>query len=388
MTEEIKKLNYIKSFINNNNIPMAEFTLRELTKKSNLSCEELIKYERQIKNAYGLTRKFSLNENNIVSHHEKYLIIKAWGYGFWSDVHHVINNLFLAELLGRKACIIWGSNSLYKDENNIDSFSNFFNTNQFSKVQNINFRLPMYPLKWNFNNIFENNINKWNGEYSRIALQYFFSKTEDILVSDFYTPLTHIIPWISNESKYFGLNDNQIYQILFQKYLIPNINILKTINDFYSENMINDNWIGIHARGTDKINESADLDEINRNYFSLIDEIIKLNPTIKLFLITDSNQILQSYSSRYKNILLTTNAVRSNNDFGVHNGNNNNNTLTIGNEILIDSLLATKCNYFIGNIESNVSLAISSLKAWSNGSIFLLGSKNIRGDNSYLFDIT
>ena len=382
----INQINKIQAYLDSNNIPMAEFTLRELSKKSNLSCQELIKYEREIKKAYELSRDFSLNENKINNENKKYLIIKAWGYGFWSDVHHVINNLFLAELLGAKACIIWGDNSLYKDDNNIDSFSSFFNIDQFTNIKNINLQLPMYPPKWNFDNIFKNNINKWTGEYSRIASQYFFSKTEEILVSDFYTPLIHIIPWISNESKYFGLNDNQIYQILFQKYLIPNNHISKKVDEFYFDNMKNNNWIGVHARGTDKINESAELNKINEDYFLLIDEIIKINPKIKLLLITDSNQLLKTYHDRYKNILLTTNAVRSDNQFGVHNNNYNKDTLAIGNEILIDSLLATRCNYFIGNMESNVSLAISSLKNWENGLLFLLGHKNIRGENSYLFD--
>ncbi|MGB8078567.1 MAG: hypothetical protein WCF09_11900, partial [Gallionella sp.] len=32
---------------------------------------------------------------------ERFLLIKAWGYGFWSDVSHVLGQLLLAEITGR-----------------------------------------------------------------------------------------------------------------------------------------------------------------------------------------------------------------------------------------------------------------------------------------------
>ena len=55
----------------------------------------------------------------------------------------------------------------------------------------------------------------------------------------------------------------------------------------------------------------------------------------------------------------------------------------MGEEVLVDSLLALKCDYFVGNQESNISLGIGSMRNWSNGFKFLLG-ENIRGENPFL----
>ena len=44
---------------------------------------------------------------------QRFLLIKAWGFGFWSDVLHVLGGLMLAELTRRQPVVFWGSNSLY-----------------------------------------------------------------------------------------------------------------------------------------------------------------------------------------------------------------------------------------------------------------------------------
>jgi hypothetical protein len=57
--------------------------------------------------------------------------------------------------------------------------------------------------------------------------------------------------------------------------------------------------------------------------------------------------------------------------------------ITIGEEVMLDALLALKCNYFVGNQESNVSLAIASMHNWPQGFMFLLGEKNNRSESRF-----
>lgn len=45
-----------------------------------------------------------------------FLLIKSWGYGFWSDVEHVIGALLLAEMTGRTPVVHWGGNSYFSDD--------------------------------------------------------------------------------------------------------------------------------------------------------------------------------------------------------------------------------------------------------------------------------
>ncbi len=57
---------------------------------------------------------------------QKYLLIKAWGYGFWSDMDHVVGQLLLAELTGRTPVVHWGSNTLFGASGVANAFELFF----------------------------------------------------------------------------------------------------------------------------------------------------------------------------------------------------------------------------------------------------------------------
>ena len=61
-----------------------------------------------------LKSKSSNDANQIVKNDKsKYLLIKAWGFGFFSDVNHIIGQLLIAELTGRIPIVYWGKNSLF-----------------------------------------------------------------------------------------------------------------------------------------------------------------------------------------------------------------------------------------------------------------------------------
>ena len=52
----------------------------------------------------------------------RYLLSKAWGYGFWSDVSHVLGCLLLSEITDRVPVVHWGANSLYGGSADTDAF--------------------------------------------------------------------------------------------------------------------------------------------------------------------------------------------------------------------------------------------------------------------------
>ena len=43
----------------------------------------------------------------------RFLLIKAWGQGFWSDMCHVMASLLVAEITDRIPVVQWGGNSLF-----------------------------------------------------------------------------------------------------------------------------------------------------------------------------------------------------------------------------------------------------------------------------------
>jgi protein O-GlcNAc transferase len=80
---------------------------------------------------------------------EKFILIKAWGQGFWSDVSHVLAQLLVAELTGRTPVVHWGTNSLFGDGTSANAFEFYFET--FSKVNVIGLQkeeFDIWPPKW------------------------------------------------------------------------------------------------------------------------------------------------------------------------------------------------------------------------------------------------
>lgn len=371
----------IKKHIHSGNGPFVELLTR-----SSLS-DDVVRVsgiDHDLRVAYDVSETFNLceaKETKVISP-QKFLLIKAWGHGFFSEVNHLISNLLFAELTNRIPICLWGENCMFKSVHEQNAIPNFF--------QNLRYEIPpeiyetddIYPPKWNAKNIHSENVNKHHGDYSRMSLQILMGKQHKLLVSDFFTPISSLIPWISKDSEYYAKTDEEIYDLLYKKYLSPTEKIFNIVNNFVSENMAGCNWVAVHMRGSDKIYESSELDKTNAQYHDFIRQIIKINPDIKILLLTDSTLILESMRKIYPDRILTTAAERVSGHVGVHYLTDD--PSRAGSEVLIDSLIATHADYFIGNKESNVSLAIKSYGNWDKGYIFMLGSKSVRGSNEFL----
>jgi hypothetical protein len=376
-------LEYQKALLHfqKSNYTISEFHVRDCLKLEPENPHALALLEK-LQNKFSISNQFVLSENKTPVGDDRYLLIKAWGCGFWSDVHHIITQLLLAELTQRKPVVLWGTNSIYRHEED-DAFPLYFKTNRFTGFHEISANASFFPKKWSADNLLVENNNKWSGPESRLSAQYFFNRNETVLVSDFYSPIDTMKPWIDANSSYYGMSEDQIFAILFKNYLMPVDRIQKSVEDFYQQNMKSRNWVAVHMRGTDKINESPHLDETNLKYHEFLDRILHLNPSLGIFLMTDSEMILNSMVSKYGDKIITMKVQRSSTSTGIHFSGHSGHL--IGDEILTETYLATKCDYFIGNMESNVSLAIFSLKDWVKGFVFLLGVSSARGRNSLIF---
>jgi predicted O-linked N-acetylglucosamine transferase (SPINDLY family) len=363
------------------NLPLSEINARwSLAHNSgNSAAAQLLV---NLRRGYGMADDFELSEQAPVKNTQKgYLLIKAWGYGFWSEVHHLAGQLLLAELTQRTPIVLWGSNCLFRREGDVNAFGHFFEPVTTASLEDVPAEATIFPAKWSRDNLYVENNCKWEGNWSRLAAQYLFDRPETLLVSDFYSTVVSIIPWIGPSSRYYGLADDAIYAEIMQKYLKPVPAVSARVEEFFVKNMLGRPWIGVHVRGSDKVNESPNLSRTNADYFAFIDRIIELNPTIGVFLLTDSSPVIGEFQGRYGHRLLYTHAMRTESEIGVHMGDHDG--LTLGEEVLVDTLLAMKCDYFVGNKESNIALGIASMRNWPSGFIFLLG-ENIRGENPFL----
>lgn len=316
----------------------------------------------------------------------KFLLIKAWGSGFWSDMDHVLGQLLLAEMTGRTPVIHWGSNSLFRDPDDDNAFDLYFEPVSSYSIDDLaQWSYSYFPPKWRRGNLRNNDLNKWSGPYSRMAGLYFLMRDEDVLVSDFHTYLYDLVPWIPQGHPLFGWDPQRLYRYLVKKYIKTKSLISGEIEEFWSTRMSGKNVLAAHVRGSDKLVESPELYEVNKAYHEIINNYLMHNPTSYIFLLTDSLEILSEYQYRYPERLIYTDCTRTDGKTGVHYQNLSSGR-KLGLEIIRDTYLAARCNYFIGNGRSNVSSTILHLKEWSSEQYFMLSDNMLFEPHLFLHE--
>ena len=302
----------------------------------------------------------------------RYLLIKAWGYGFCSDLNQVLGSLMLAEMTARTPVVHWGANSLFGGSGVQDVFATFFEPFSDKTIDDLTVfaRSDYFPSKWSGKNLRAENLRKWRGRHSRMAGLYFFDRSERVAVCDFFVGVPELMQWLEPGDTYYGMTAAEIYARLTQKYLRPRAEISAAVDGFYARHLADAPFVAAHARGSDKIVEQANLNEINARYFETLDRMVE-GTDERIYLLTDSEDILSSFRARYDDRLVTTKARRTANQIGVHYGEHDDPT-RIGVEVMQDVYLAVRARRFVGNGGSSPSSIISHLKNWGEDDCVLL----------------
>ncbi len=334
----------------------------------------------------NLKKVATLSNEKYKTNNEKFILIKAWGAGFWSDISHVLSQLLVAEITGRTPITHWGGNSLYSIDPSKDAFNFYFESISNKTCDDIQSKIFSYwPPKWNSNNLLENNLNKANGPFSKVSSLYFLGREEDVVVSDFWSSVFSVLPWIPEDNPLHNLSIDEIFLYLAKKYLKPKVAIQKKIDDYLAEVIDGKNFIAVHIRGSDKVIETLNLEYLNSLYKPIIDRELSKNNIEYIFLMTDDERILGEYKKYYGDKLLYTNSTRTSSSTGIHHILEND-KYKIGEEIVVDTYIAAQANVFIGNATSNPSLMVSCLKKWQADYIHLLGNNHFHNPKDFLFE--
>ena len=135
-------------------------------------------------------------------------------------------------------------------------------------------------------------------------------------------------------------------------------------------------WVGVHVLGSEGNPDAQRLDLIKASSIAFVDRMVELNPSIGIYLLTDSPTVVLEYQQRYGKRLLSAAATQT-----THGP-------TEGLEEVIGALgdgtlarlLALKCDYFIGNRGALLSQSIATLREWPEGRLFLLDEQSDRGE--------
>lgn len=344
--------------------------------KSDPSCKEARQQLRMVDKEQKCQSKKTKTRQSI-SGRERYLLIKAWGFGFWSDMDHVLGQLLVAEITDRTPVVYWGRESLFRDPDCENAYEQFFEpVSQASVDQLINSAHTWFPPKWNALNVKQAEINKWAGPGSRASALYTLARDEDIVVSDFHTYVNDIIPWIPDGHPYRNRAAPDLYRDLWKKHIRVRADILEKIDAFWTQRLAGGPVLAVHVRGSDKIGECSDINEINKQYSDVIAEFRHAWPELKIFLLTDSELIKNNYVQQYGERIVYTDCIRTESDVGLHYQEQVSRR-DIGFEVIQDAVLASRCDFFIGIGNSNVSTSIQHMKNWPADTLVLLGENRL-----------
>ncbi len=322
---------------------------------------------------------------------QRYHIIRSWGQGFWSDVDHVMGQLLVAEITERTPIVHWGMNSRFRDAGESaasNAWDQFFEpVSRLAIADVVGHGLEYFPPKWNDGNLTVGDNGSFQGPHSRLAALDFFARQEAVTVSDFHAPMLALTHWIPRGHRLHAKSVQQIYMDLMRKYLKPRREFVTRADSFASKNLSRPT-IAVHVRGSDKSLELGDLHSSAMQYHH---EIATLSPTMggkpKILLVTDWAPAEVEYRARYGDRVIVSGATKTSLTTGMHfqpalMGRK------LGEEVLMDAMIASRCHAFVGLAYSNVSAHIGYLgrrtKGWDDARSILIGPSLHGIYNSFL----
>lgn len=314
----------------------------------------------------------------------RFLLIKALGTSIWSDVDHVICQIFAAELTNRIPIVYWGMESLYSGSINTNAYELFFEPVSKYTVHDITRKeYTFYPLIWKYENLLAEDSDRLKMEHR--DLNSIMKSDANVVVSDVYYPLRALMQWIRKDHWAYGKTPHQIYRQLYDKYLKLKPEIKKEIQKFINTNPnFRDERpaIGVHVRGNAIVNEVAQIYDLNEFYRPNIWQFIVRYNARHLFVITDSNKIFRQYKKLYSknDMLIYTDSKKTPFKERIatclldypnkrHKGVE---LVKDTIEIIKDTYLASQCDFFLGNGYSNLSNTVMRLRDWPETNIKLL----------------
>ena len=304
----------------------------------------------------------------------RYLLVREWSHGFWSDVDHVLGMCLLAEITGRTPVVWWGAQSRFSGDPAGNAWNAFFEPVSDAALRALEApALRRFPDKWRAGALSGPIRQRWSGEGSRLASIDLLDRDEEVLVSDFHSNLNAILPWLPASHALAGKPLPEAYRALVRKYLRPRPRIADEVDRFSAVHFGGGPLIAVHVRGSDKVEEVSGLEATLRAYFEPLEAKLAARPQARIFLLTDDERVRAFYGERYGERVLATPCTRATSNIGVHYLAQRDPVRT-GIEVMVDAYLAARCEEFIGLAYSNVSLYVSYLKDWATGSCVLLGA--------------
>jgi protein O-GlcNAc transferase len=240
-----------------------------------------------------------------------YLLIKCWGYGLWSDVEHVLASLLLAEMTGRIPVVLWGENSFYIDDGTDEAFGTLFEPIAPLTLAELSREGDIYPPKYRRDTLDAVGLNIWDGPYSRLSGLYLLNRPERVVVSDFFTQVAELLPWLHRSHWLASAGVMDAIRRLYAKYLVPAADIKAGIDAFTAVHFGQRPVLGVHVRNIDKALEDPAVAKETRDMNDLVDRYMAQAPHLRLFLLTDTEAAVRRYRNLFGDRVFLTDSART-----------------------------------------------------------------------------
>jgi protein O-GlcNAc transferase len=316
---------------------------------------------------------------------EKFLLIKAWGNGFCSDLDHTLGHLLLAEMTGRTPAVHWGRNSLFGRDPERDAFTEFFEPVSAAGIDDlIGKGYDFWPPKWEERTVREETRQKLAGEWSRLPGIVYLNRPERVLVADYHAGVVTLLPWVRPGHPLHGMTLESATRWLVKKHLRLRPEIEEGIEEFAAARFTQRPVIAAHVRGSDKQKEDPDLMAKIGVYPRAIQQLAAGAWFWSLFLLTDWEPAREQFARMFPANLITTECTRTQTQTGLHYQGLPD-RVRLGVEVVRDAWLAARCDFFVGMGSSNVSCLIYHLKEWGPGKTVMVGPMMTAMANPYLY---
>lgn len=306
----------------------------------------------------------------------RFLLIKAWGAGFWSETLHLLGALLTAEITGRIPVVMWGGNSMFREPGAVDGFTHFFEPVSAAGLND----LPVadgavFPPKWTPANIGADDVAKHEGPHARLSGARFIGRPEPLAVIDYFTS-THLArQWIPTWHPLHGRSTAEVDRYLAEKYLRPHAFLAERAATFRRERFgLGATFSAVHLRGTDKGTEMPLVDALNRHALE------SCGGNEAVFVLTDSVRWQQAAAGHLGARAHFTPATRGTGDVGIH-FERHVGPRQLGEEVLTDVLIGAMASRFLGNAWSSVSCGVRVLSEAAPASVRLLGPFDMARDH-------
>lgn len=301
----------------------------------------------------------------------RYMLIKAWGYGYWADVCHVAGALLVAEMTGRIPVVHWGANSRFRAGSG-DAWHLYWRTASDASLADVRAaaRGGIWPPKWTPDNLEEENVGKWEGIYSRLGAVHYLNRPEPVVVSDFYMGLVDVVPWLPPAHPLHGRSLPAVHAELARTRLVPSAAVSERVEAFRARYLSGGGYLAVHVRGSDKHSEFSDIDQLNAQVVQIVDGAPASMP---LFVLTEDARQLAYMRARYGDRVISTDVQRAEGDVNLpFQQDHEVDRVALGFEVMLDTYLAMTCDRFLGNGRSNVSNIVALFKAWPPGACHII----------------